>query len=127
MWIKEGVKLLEESVGDGASVQRDLYYILSMRLTLNKGEILRTLDGCLSQTYDDALCIHEDGYLENRVRIDRESLIDGVFYAVQGMKVGGYRKVSIAPHLAYREKGIPGLVPENAKIIAEIKVLSEVD
>ena len=41
------------------------------------------------------------------------------------MKVGGYRKVVISPHLAYGLTGIPGIIPENAKITAEIKVLKE--
>jgi FKBP-type peptidyl-prolyl cis-trans isomerase len=34
------------------------------------------------------------------------------------MKAGGYRKVS--PHLAYREKGMAGLIPENAVLVIEI-------
>ena len=42
------------------------------------------------------------------------------------MKVGGYRKVTISPHLAYGEKGIPGIIPQNAKLTAEIKVLRAV-
>jgi len=42
------------------------------------------------------------------------------------MKVGGYRKVSISPRLAYGEKGLTDLIPPNAKIIAEIKVLRKV-
>jgi FKBP-type peptidyl-prolyl cis-trans isomerase len=36
------------------------------------------------------------------------------------MNVGGYRKVRISPHLAYRDKGIPGLIPPNAVLICEI-------
>jgi len=27
------------------------------------------------------------------------------------MKEGGYRKVKAKPHLAYREAGVPGVVP----------------
>ena len=38
------------------------------------------------------------------------------------MRVGGYRKVVIAPHLAYREKGIPAVIPPNAKLTVEITV-----
>jgi FKBP-type peptidyl-prolyl cis-trans isomerase len=37
-----------------------------------------------------------------------------------GMKVGGYRKVRISPHLAYRDKGIPDLIPPDAVLICEI-------
>jgi FKBP-type peptidyl-prolyl cis-trans isomerase len=36
------------------------------------------------------------------------------------MKAGGYRKVRVSPHLAYREKGIAGLIPENAVLVIEI-------
>ncbi|MGH7148306.1 MAG: FKBP-type peptidyl-prolyl cis-trans isomerase, partial [Nitrospiraceae bacterium] len=44
----------------------------------------------------------------------------GVEHAVVGMKVGGYRKVRVSPHLAYRDKGIPDLIPPDAVLIAEI-------
>ncbi len=37
-----------------------------------------------------------------------------------GMKVGGYRKVHVSPHLIYRDKGIPDLIPPNAVLICEI-------
>jgi len=125
MWIKKGVKLLEETLGIGKPVRRQAIYVLAIRITLNKGDIIKTANSCISHTIDDNLKLHDDGFLESRIRIDREHLIDGIFYAVEGMKIGGYRKVAIAPHLAYREKGIPGVIPENAKIIAELKVLRE--
>ncbi|MCK5121238.1 MAG: FKBP-type peptidyl-prolyl cis-trans isomerase [Methylococcales bacterium] len=41
------------------------------------------------------------------------------------MKVGGYRKFSISPHLAYKEKGIPGVILVNAKLIVEVRVVKE--
>lgn len=123
MWIKKGVKLIEETPGDGTPVRRQAIYVLAIRITLNKGDIIKSANRCLSHTIDDNLKLHDDGFFESRIRIDRENLIDGIFYAVDGMKVGGYRKVAISPHLAYREKGIPGVIPENAKVIAELKVL----
>ena len=127
MWIKKGVKLLEEVPGVGAPVRRQAIYVLAIRITLNRGDVIKAAKSCISHTIDDNLKLHDDGFLETRVRIDRENLIGGIFYAVQGMKVGGYRKVTIAPHLAYGEKGIPGIIPKNAKIIAELKVLRESD
>lgn len=36
------------------------------------------------------------------------------------MKVNGYRKVRVSPHLAYRDKGIPYLIPPEALLICEI-------
>ncbi|MCS6285539.1 MAG: FKBP-type peptidyl-prolyl cis-trans isomerase [Nitrospira sp.] len=40
--------------------------------------------------------------------------IAGVEHALIGMKAGGYRKVRISSHLAYRDKGIPDLIPTDA-------------
>ncbi|MCP4389094.1 MAG: peptidylprolyl isomerase [Gammaproteobacteria bacterium] len=62
----------------------------------------------------------------SRLRLSQcHSLIGGIFYAVQEMNVGGYRKVTIAPHLAYGETGIPDTIPPNAKLTVEIKVLEK--
>ena len=83
-------------------------------------------DKCLGYSgYDTKVC--EDGFFVHCVRVHRENHISGVYYTIQGMKVGGYRKVSISPHLAYGENGIPGVIPPNAKLTVEIKVLSEAD
>ena len=40
------------------------------------------------------------------------------------MRIGGTRRLEIAPHLAYGEKGVPGMISENALIIAEITILA---
>lgn len=127
MLIKKGVKLLEETEGKGASIQRQRHYVLSIRFTLNRGEVLSSLDVPASFRLDNNRKLHDNGFFEHCTRIDRHCLIPGLFYAVQGMKVGGYRKVSISPHLAYGEKGLSDTIPPNAKIIAEIKVLRKVE
>ena len=127
MLLKKGIKLLEETIGAGPEVQRQKYYILSIRIILSKGDIVKLPDKCLSHSIDQNLRVKENGFFEHRVRIDRENLVSGIFYAAQGMKVGGYRKVAISPHLAYKEKGIPGIIPSNAKITVEIFVLREAE
>ena len=71
--------------------------------------------------------VRDDGFFEHRVRIDRANLISGIFYAVQGMRVKGYRKIIISPHLGYGERGIPGIIPKNAKLTVEIEVLQAAD
>lgn len=118
---------MEEMEGDGEPVQRQGHYVLSLRCTLNRGEVLSSLNVPASFCLDHHKKLHDDGYFEYHTRIDRERLIPGLFYAVQGMKVGGYRKVIISPHLAYGERGLPGTIPPNAKIIAEIKVIRKVE
>lgn len=126
MWIRKGIKLLEEDPGAGASVKRQQNYLMAIRLTLNRGDVVRHPEKCLSYSMDENLKAEDDGYFQHSTRVDREHLITGIFYAVQGMTVGGYRKVAIAPHLAYGEAGIPNIIPSNAKLIAEIKVLEEI-
>jgi len=126
-FIRKGVHLLEEQEGNGAEVRRQHYYVLAIRISLNRGEIINRPQHCLSYRMNDKLQKQEDGFLHHCVRIDRESLIAGVFYAVVDMRVGGYRRVEIAPHLAYGEKGIDGIIPPNAKLTVEIKVLEEME
>lgn len=128
MNIKKGVKLIEEKEGHGDPVVRQRNYLLSIRLTLSKGEIVTHPDKCLGGYLSDkhrTRQLEPDGFFVHSVRMDRVFLIPGIFYALDGMKVGGYRKVTIAPHLAYRDKGIPDVVPPNALLTAEIKVLQE--
>jgi FKBP-type peptidyl-prolyl cis-trans isomerase len=69
--------------------------------------------------------LEDDGEtLITEVRIDRRSLVNGLFYGVEGMRIGGTRRLEIAPHLAYGDRGVPGVIPANARLIAEISILS---
>jgi len=61
--------------------------------------------------------------LITEVRIDRRSLVNGLFYGVDGMRVGGTRRLEIAPHLGYGDRGIPGVIPASAVLTAEITIL----
>lgn len=58
--------------------------------------------------------------INHTILLGKRQAIPGVEHSLVGMKEGGYRKVSASPHLAYREKGIPGLIPENAVLIIEL-------
>ena len=61
--------------------------------------------------------------LITEVRIDRRSLVNGLFYGVDGMRVGGTRRLEIAPHLGYGDQGVPGVIPAAAVLTAEITIL----
>jgi FKBP-type peptidyl-prolyl cis-trans isomerase len=52
--------------------------------------------------------------------LGRRDAIAGVEDSLIGMKKDGYRKVEISPHLAFGEKGLPGLVPANAVLFIEL-------
>jgi FKBP-type peptidyl-prolyl cis-trans isomerase len=62
--------------------------------------------------------------LITEVRIDRRSLVSGLFYGVDGMRVGGTRRLEIAPYLGYGDRGVPGVIPPGAVLTAEITILS---
>jgi FKBP-type peptidyl-prolyl cis-trans isomerase len=74
----------------------------------------------------DRARLEDDGAtLVTDLRIDRENLFAGLFKGIEGMRIGGRRKLKISPHLAYGEAGIEGRIPAQAVIIAEIEFIEE--
>ena len=72
----------------------------------------------------DVARLEDDGEtLITEVRIDRRSLVSGLSYGVEGMRIGGTRRLGIAPHLAYGDRGVPGVIPPGAMLTAEITIL----
>lgn len=59
-------------------------------------------------------------FIDHTIVLGRRQAIVGVEHALIGVKVGGYRKVRVSPHLAYRDKGIPDLITPDAVLICEI-------
>jgi hypothetical protein len=95
-------------------------YRIRLRLWLNKGEAVRwpTAWGPVG-----ASRLEDNGEtLITEVRVDRRSLISGLFYGLDGMRVGGTRRLEIAPHLAYGDRGVPGVIPAGALLTAEITI-----
>lgn len=118
--LRSGLTLLADMPGTGELVRRQHNYLIRLRLWLSWGEAVRwqTAWGPVGVARLD------DGEtLVTEVRIDRRSLVNGLFYGVDGMRVGGTRRLEIAPHLAYGDRGVPGVIPAGAMLTAEITIL----
>ena len=55
------------------------------------------------------------------------SVIKGWDLGVEGMKVGGKRKLTIPPELGYGDQGAGSIIPPGAKLVFEIDLLSVED
>jgi hypothetical protein len=119
--LRSGLTLIIDIPGIGDVVQRQHRYRIRLRLWLNRGEAVRW---AAPWGAADGVRLDDDGEtLVTEVRIDRRSLISGLFYGVDGMRVGGTRRLEIAPHLGYGDRGVPDVIPAGAVLTAEITIL----
>ena len=79
------------------------------------------IDGSL---FDASKGMHPQGHDPLTFKTGAGQMIPGFDEMVQDMVNGETRKMVIPPHLAYGERGYPGVIPGNAYICFDVKVIS---
>jgi hypothetical protein len=119
--IASGITLLAELEGHGAPAAKDDRVIYNMKIWLNRGDEV-PLNAVQAESLPEPMIRNVNGekLVDHTATLGTREVVAGIEHSLAGMRAGGYRKVRLSPHLAYREKGLPGLIPENAVLVVEL-------
>jgi FKBP-type peptidyl-prolyl cis-trans isomerase FkpA len=96
-----------------------------------------TVGGGVVAALGQTVSVHYTGWLTDGTKFDSSKdrnepfefplgagyVIRGWDEGVQGMRVGGVRKLTIPPELGYGARGAGGVIPPNATLIFEVDLL----
>jgi FKBP-type peptidyl-prolyl cis-trans isomerase len=121
MRIRSGIKLLAEIEGQGDPAKKGDSVTFNWRLYRNQGDEI-PLNDQQAEILPPEMIRHVDGrpLVDHKTTLGRRQTMAGVEYSLYGMKPGGYRKIRVSPHLAYRDEGLGELIAPNAVLIVEI-------
>jgi phosphinothricin acetyltransferase len=100
-----GVEYEDLTLGEGSAVAPGCMVKVVYDLLLNRGETIQKNQTC-------------------SFRLGERRVIAGLEYGVEGMRVGGTRRLRVGPHLGYRDEGVPGVVPANAVLEFHLTLLA---
>jgi hypothetical protein len=99
-----GVEYEDATVGTGATAARGARVQVRYNLFLRRGERVQR---------DQVAAF----------RLGQREVVAGLEYGVEGMRVGGERRIRVGPHLAYGARGVPSVVPANAVVEFHVVLL----
>ena len=122
MSFARGIELLAEHEGVGDMASKGDRIVYNVRIFLHRGDEVPINETQAAHGLPAEILRHVDGrvFIDHRIVLGKRHAIAGVERTLLGMRAGGYRKVRVSPHLAYRDKGVPGLIPPDAVLVIEV-------
>lgn len=103
--MRAGIKLDSETIVDGRVATRGDKVTIAYDLRLSRGEVVQSLD-------------------DFTFTLGARDVIAALNYGVEGMAVGGQRRFHAGPHLGYRDVGVDGVIPPNAVLYFDVRLLA---
>lgn len=100
-----GIEYEDIDAGSGPTATRGCTVTVKYSLFLNGGD-----------------CVQDNQ--SHSFRIGERRVVAGLEYGVEGMRVGGKRRIRVEPHLAYGAAGVPGTIPANAVLEFRVQLMS---
>ena len=104
-----GVEYEDLVIGDGPVAERGCLVAVRYDLFLNRGDRVQRNQAAT-------------------FRLGERRVVAGLEYGVEGMHVGGKRRLRVGSHLGYGDKGVPDMVPADAVLefrVTLVAVVSE--
>lgn len=117
-YISKGIELIEEIIGEGPESVKGSIVTYNARFFLRRGDEVTRDGDIIMRARDHVTTRVVDGIelIDHVTELGKRCTIAGVEKSLYEMRKNGYREVLVSPHLAYGEKGVPGLIPPNAML-----------
>ena len=116
--IASGIDLVEEIEGHGYAAEKGDKLIYNARLFLHRGDEVTWDAGVIEREREHVTSRMMEGVevIDHVTVLGKRHTMAGIEKSLYAMRAGGYREIIVAPHLAYRDEGLPGLIPPRAMI-----------